>query len=386
MSAGLQQTLTPRQYRITTAIFFFISGFSYATWASRIPAIQQKLHLNEAQLGGVLFALPVGLILTIPLTGNLLGRYSSRYILFIGTIAFNVMLCLLGFSAEVWQLVAVLFVFGASRSFMNISVNAQSVSVQQLYQKSIITTFHGIWSMAGFAAAALGYLMVAAKIIPQYHYLIVGLMLIALAVVYFPKTLDQKPIAPEVKRPAFALPQKALVKFGIISFASMACEGTMYDWSGIYFHNEIHATPTIATAGFVVYMVAMMTGRFFGDRAVGRFGIKPILRYSGGLIFCGMLLAAIFPYALVACFGFILIGFGVACVVPLVFSMAGKSPNLSSGAAIASVSTVGYIGFLIVPPVVGFIAQTSSLRWSFAIMAMLGALMVIMVNKIEEAA
>lgn len=374
---------TPRKIRIATAAFFFISGFGYATWASRIPALQQKLHLNDAQLGAVLFALPVGLMLTIPVTGSLLGRYSSRNIMFIGTVAFNLMLTLLGFTSEVWQLVLVLFCFGSSRNLMNISVNAQSVGVQKLYNRSIITTFHGIWSMAGFSAAALGYLMVAGKIPPSYHFLIVGAMLILLAFFFFSNTLHQKPSQQE-KKPAFVLPDKSLVKFGLISFASMACEGTMYDWSGIYFHKEIHATSAIATAGFVVYMIAMTGGRFFGDRLVNNIGIKPMLRYSGVLIFIGMLLAALFPYPIIAGVGFILIGFGVSCVVPLVFSMAGKSKTLSSGSAIASVSTVGYLGFLMVPPVVGFIAQAASLRWSFAVMATLGALMVWMVQQIKD--
>lgn len=382
MTASSAQT-SPKSYRIATAVFFFISGFGYSSWASRIPAIQQKLHLNEAQLGAVLFALPVGLMLTLPVTGNLLSRFSSRNIMFIGTVAFNLMLALLGFTTEIWQLVFVLFCFGSSRNLMNISVNAQSVSVQQLYKKSIFTTFHGIWSMAGFAAAALGYLMVSGEISPAYHFLIVGLLLIGIAIYCFPKTLNQKPVQQE-KRPAFVLPDKSLVKFGLISFASMACEGTMYDWSGIYFQKEVHASATIATAGFVVYMIAMTTGRFLGDRLVNRIGTKPMLRYSGILIFAGMLLSAIFPIPVVAGFGFVLIGFGVACVVPLVFSIAGKSKTLSSGSAIASVSTVGYLGFLMVPPVVGFIAQAAGLRWSFALMACLGALMVLMVSIIKD--
>lgn len=373
-----------KTHRIATAIFFFISGFGYATWASRIPALQQKLHLNEAQLGAVLFALPVGLMLTLPITGNLLSRFSSRNVMFAGTVAFNLMLALLGFTTQVWQLVLVLFCFGSSRNLMNISVNAQSVSVQAFYKKSIITTFHGIWSMAGFAAAAVGYLMVSGKIPPSYHFLVVGIMLIAFAFYFFSDTLNQKPVQQRERKPAFALPDKSLVKFGLICFASMACEGTMYDWSGIYFQKEVHASASIATAGFVVYMIAMTTGRFFGDWLVNRIGIKPMLRYSGILIFAGMLLSALFPFPLLAGFGFILIGFGVACVVPLVFSIAGKSKTLSSGSAIASVSTVGYLGFLMVPPLVGFIAQAAGLRWSFALMAALGILMVFMVSKVEE--
>ncbi len=383
MAEAIRPLKSPKTIRIATAVFFFISGFSYATWASRIPTLQQKLHLNEAELGAVLFALPAGLMLTIPITSWFLSRQSSNKVMFAGTVCFNLMLALIGFTNQVWQLVIVLFLFGSSRNLMNISVNAQSVGVQGLYNRSIITTFHGVWSMAGFAAAALGYLMVAGTVPTSYHFLSVGFLMIGLAFWFFSNTLHQQPAAQE-KKSAFVLPDKSLVKFGLISFASMACEGTMYDWSAIYFHKEVHATATVATAGFVIYMIAMTTARFFGDYLVNRFGIKPMLTYSGILIFTGMLIAAAFPIAIVAGFGFILIGFGVACVVPLVFSMAGKSKTLSSGSAIASVSTVGYLGFLMVPPVVGFIAQAANLRWSFAVMAGLGAMMIWMVSKIRE--
>src|SRR5919206_2531880 len=108
MAAGAARAVSPQKIRIATAVFFFVSGFGYSTWASRVPAIQQRLHLNEAQLGATLFALPVGLMLTLPVTGTLLSRYSSRNILLIGTLLFNGMLSLLGFVTQTWQLVVVL--------------------------------------------------------------------------------------------------------------------------------------------------------------------------------------------------------------------------------------------------------------------------------------
>jgi len=172
--------------------------------------------------------------------------------------------------------------------------------------------------------------------------------------------------------------------WGLTCFASMACEGTMYDWSGIYFKKAVHTSGKTATLAFVVYMVAMTIGRFTGDRLANRLGIKKMLQYSGALICGGLLTAALLPYAFSAGLGFIMAGFGVSCVVPLVFTMAGKSTSMSSGPAIAAVSTIGYIGFLLVPPMVGFIAQASSLRWSFAFIALFGALIAVFVSKTES--
>ncbi|MDB5116765.1 MAG: transporter [Mucilaginibacter sp.] len=374
---------TPKQLRIANAVFFFISGFGYASWASRIPTIQHQLHLNEAQLGGILFALPIGLMLTLPLTGRLLSTYSSRSVMLFGALFFSVVLGFIGFSFSVWQLVLGLFCFGVSRNLFNISTNAQAVGVQALYDKSIMATFHGIWSLAGFAGAAGGYFMVYYNIGTAYHLLGVSILLIIFTLWFISGTIYQEPV-PQQRKKLFTLPEKSLITFSLICFASMACENTMYDWSGIYFEKVIHVSRAGATAGFVVYMIAMTLGRFVGDAAVNKFGIKNLLRFSGVFIFCGLLLSVLFPFQLTAAFGFILVGLGVSCIVPMVFQMAGKSTTMSSGTALASISSIGYLGFLIVPPFIGFIAQVAGLQWSFGLISLLGALIVVLVYSINN--
>lgn len=300
-----------------------------------------------------------------------------------GALMFNVVLFLLGLGTQAWQFAIILFGFGSARNLLNLSVNAQSVGVQSLYKKSVITTFHGIWSLAGFAGAAVGYLMVRLNVGLFYHLGAISILLCAASLYFYPYTFYQKP-KPVERKPFLILPDKHMLKFAIISFACMACENTMYDWSAIYFDKAVHASNATATAAFVAYMVAMTTGRFVGDKLVVRTGIKALLNYSGWFIFCGLMLAVMLPYPITAGAGFMLVGLGVSCVVPLVFSIAGKSATLSSGAAIASISTIGYFGFLLVPPLVGYVAQAAGLRWSFGIIAMLGGLIVWMVSKIKE--
>jgi MFS family permease len=357
--------------RIAIIVFFFVSGFGFSSWASRIPTIQQQLHLNEAQLGAVLFTMPIGLLATLPVTGALLSRFDSRLVMLTGAILFNIMMSVIGFATHTWQLVLALFCFGSSRNLLNISANAQSIGVQALYPRPIIASFHAVWSLAGFGGAALGSLMVSLHFSPGYHFLLVSLLLTILVCCAFSGSLPQRPTARE-RRPWFALPDKTLLKFGMISFASMACEGTMYDWSGIYFRKAVHTSGETATIGFVVYMIAMTLGRLTGDRLTHRFGIRKMLTCSGLMIGCGLLLATLLPYPRTAGLGFMLTGFGVSCVIPLVFSMAGRSAGMSSGSAIAAVSTVGYLGFLIVPPLIGTVAEFASLRWSFGLMAIFG--------------
>ncbi|MCW3467242.1 MFS transporter [Chitinophaga nivalis] len=383
MLAEIDTAANARQYRIAISVFFFISGLGYSTWASRIPSIQQQLHLNEAQLGAVLLALPIGLMLTMPVTGKLLGAFSSRKIMLYGALVFNVILSLPGFATSVWQLALVLFCFGSARNLLNLSMNAQAVHIQHMHHQSIITTFHGIWSIAGFTGAAIGYLMVTMNVAPSYHLLIISILLLGFTLVYYPKTYADQPIVSDIKKPVFSLPDKSLLKYSLICFACMATENTMYDWSGIYFQKVVHASKPTATAAFVIYMIAMTTGRFAGDKLVATIGIKKILHYSGWLILTGLSLAIIFPYPLPAGIGFVFAGFGVSCVVPLVFSLAGKSKNTNGGQTLAAISTIGYLGFLVVPPLVGFVAQATSLRYSFAIMAICGVLIIGMVRGIK---
>jgi MFS family permease len=376
---------TPKQLRIACAIFYFISGFGYSTWASRIPTIKHQLHLNEAQLGTVLLALPIGLMLTMPVTSWLLSKYSSRAVMLFGSLFLSVILICIGFANSMWQLILVLLCFGSARNLMTLSINTQGVAVQALYTKSIMATFHGIWSLAGFAGAAAGLIMVYFNIAPTYHFVFVSIALTLFTFYFIKDTIYQKPFK-QTRRPVFSLPDKYLLKFSLICFACMACENTMYDWSALYFQKEVNPDKTVAAAAFTIYLIAMTSGRFFGDKLITRFGIKKILRFSGLFMFCGLLMAVILPFTITAVIGFILVGFGVSCVVPMIFSLAGKSTNMSSSSALASISTVGYLGFVLVPPFVGFVAQNAGLRLSFGIIAMFGAVIVFLVSKIKTEA
>jgi len=327
--------------------------------------------------------MPIGLMVTMPFTSNFLRVYSSSRIMLIGAMIFNIALGLLGYVAQYWRLLLLLLCFGSSRNVLNLSINTESVGLQALYSRSIITTFHGIWSLAGFAGSALGYLMVYFNVIPAMHLLTVSGTFILLALFFYPRTLQQQPVAQQ-RKPVFTLPDKALLKFALICFASMGCENIMYDWSEIYLQKAAGASHSTAIAGFVVFMVFVTTGRFAGDRLVNRHGVKILMRYSSLLVITGLSLAVLLPYIPVVIAAFGLIGLGVSCIVPLVFSQAGKSATMSSGAAVAAVSTVGYLGFLMVPPLIGFIAQAANMRWAFGIFISLGLLMFWMTSKVES--
>src|SRR5215210_69282 len=364
-------TYSKRSHRIAVASFFFILGFCFASWASRIPDIQQKLGLNETQLGMVLFALPIGLFISLPVSGWLISRKGSKKIVCIASLCYACILVALGFAEKTFQLVAALFAFGFAGNMANISMNTQAVGVENLYKRNIMASFHGIWSLAGFSGAAVGTLMNGLEIYPGYHFLVVLTFTVSIFLVAAPFLLNKDNQVNE-NPPFLALPHKSLLSLGLIAFCSMLCEGAMFDWSGIYFKKVVQARPSMISAGYTAFMCTMALSRFVADYFTFKYGFKRIIQASGLIIMTGLLLAVLIPYLYSAIVGFLLVGVGVSSVVPLVYSAAGKSKILSPGVALASVSTISFFGFLIGPPLIGVLAGISSLRLSFAVIALMG--------------
>ncbi len=375
--------VSPARLRRASFVYFFLSGFGYSSWTSRIPYVKESLHLDDAHFGTLLFLMPVGLIMTMPFTGKLLDHFPSRKIMLIGAIAYNVVLAALGFCTIGWVLGIALFFFGSSRNLMNLAMNAQAIGVQSKYSRSIMSSFHAVWSLAGFAGAAFGYLMVVNHILPGPHLLGVALAITAMTLYFYKDTLDEKPL-PATKKPLFSLPPKNMLVFSLICFGSMACENTMYDWSGIYIRQVLKESSASATIAFVLYMVAMTSGRLIGDRVADKYGIKKVLLGSGVLIFSGMTITVASPFLPLTLIGYILTGLGVSCVVPFVFGLAGKIPMANPGAALASVSSIGYLGFLLIPPMIGYVSQVSSLRVSFGIISLMGLFIILLSRRIPS--
>ncbi len=359
-----------RKHRIAVSVFFFIAGFTYASWASRIPDIQARLQLNEAGLGSALLAIPIGLMTCLTVAGALVTRFGSRNMLLVGAFFYAIDLMLIGLVQTTFQLWLVLFVFGMAGNLMNISVNTQAVATEKLYSKPIMASFHGVWSLAGFSGAAMGTLMVSLRWTTSQHFILAGALGMVFAVLFFSSTLSTP--KETGKQPAFVWPDKSIVQFGVIAFCCLLCEGTMFDWSGVYFKKIVSAPPRYQTLGYAAFMGCMATGRFIADRWVLCLGSKKVLMFSGICITVGIFLAVLFPTLLMATIGFSLVGFGVCSVVPIVYSLSGQSKTMNPGQAIAAVSTVGFAGFLIGPPLIGFVAQASSLQWSFALVGLVG--------------
>lgn len=359
-----------RYQRIAVSIYFFIAGLTFASWACRIPDIKNRLQLSDAGLGSVLIALPAGLMASLPLSGYLVGKFGSRKVLAIASVAYPLILVLIGCVHTTFFMVITLFLFGMFANLFNISVNTQGVGVELQYQRPIMSSFHGVWSLAGFTGAVVGTFMVSYHLQPMYHFIAISVVCIVLGFVAFKHTLQHD--TGKKDQPLFAVPDKSLFLLGLIAFCCLVCEGTMFDWSGIFFEKVIKASANYTTVGYTAFMFTMAGGRFIGDWLTTTLGAKKLLQISGILVATGLMVAVVFPTLIMATLGFLMVGMGVSTVVPLVYSAAGKSTTMTPGAALAAVSTIGFIGFLVGPPVIGFIAQASNLKWSFSFIALLG--------------
>lgn len=371
MIASLAAPRPRHVHRLAVSASFLLQGLCFSTWASRIPTVQQRLHLSETELGGVLLAVPVGLLASLPITGWLVARYGSRAVTVAAVLLYAGMLPLLGLAQTTTQLMAALVLFGFGSNMANIGVNTQGVGVEALYGKSILATFHGVWSLAGFVGAALGTAMIGWGISPLQHFTFMAILIwlgVALMRPYLVPTDAPGP----ANQPIFVLPGKSLLILGVLAFCSLLAEGTMFDWSGVYFRKIVLAQKAWVGLGFAAFMSMMASGRFVADWFANRFGRARTLQLSGLLTTMGLSLAVAWPTLVMASLGFMLVGLGVSSVVPLVYSVAGRSRTMPAGMALAAVSTVGFSGFLLGPPLIGLVAGATSLRVSFAIIACMG--------------
>lgn len=369
--------LNRRKSRLAVSAVFFAYGLTFASWASRIPTIQQELNISDGILGLVLFALPAGLFLCLPFSGWIINHFGSKKVVIVSGLIYTVLLLAIGIAQDLAQLISILFAFGFFSSLLNIAVNTQAAGVESNYDKPIMASFHGMWSLAGFAGAAIGTVMMGYRISPAYHFLVI-LVLMLFIIALSTGNLIEKDAGQSSDGLKFVMPDKPLLKLGIIAFCSLICEGTMFDWSGVYFLKIVKAEPAWVGAGYTAFMIAMASGRFIADWLTHKIGVQRVLQLSGSMTVCGLLIAVLFPQTIPAIIGFLIVGLGVSSVVPLAYSAASKSRTMPASQALSTVTTIGFFGLLAGPPIVGLIAGETDLKIAFTFLIFMGMLVLIL--------
>ncbi|MBO9562926.1 MAG: MFS transporter [Niastella sp.] len=373
----------PIIHRVAASCFFFVCGFVFATWASRIPAVKEQFGLNEAELGAVLFMLPLGALVALPFAGWAVSVLGSRLMNFASAIAYALVLLFIGYSSTVFMLSVALFLFGFCGNVLNIAMNTQALLVQEeMYDKSLLSSFHGLWSIGAMTAAGLGGYTMKIGATTTQHFMTVAVIVtvISSAMVFY---LIRK-TKPAGEQKIFAWPDKTLWLLGAICFCCAICEGAMADWSSLYYKQVLNDLQRVSTSGYMVFACMMALGRLVGDGVIGKLSYKKALMLDGSLVTIGLLLATSVAHPVAVLIGFGLIGFGVATVIPIVYSLSAKTTTMSTSAALAAVSTVGFSGFLVGPPMIGFIAHQTGLRYALLLLSLLGLIILWLCRKVRQ--
>ncbi len=359
-----------------TALFFIFGGIS-ASWASRIPTIKEAFGVNDSAWGFVLLYISIGTLITLPIAGKIIEKLGSKKATLLFLLTYLVLLIGIGYWEVLWQLKVNLVLFGAISNITNISINTQAIKVSKLYKGQIIGSLHGTWSIGGFAASWLGAEMISSYVPPLEHFIYYSTIGIIISLLLFkyliPETNDttsDNPILEEKK--GFQLPDKNLVLLGLLAFFAMVAEGMMTDWSSEYMKHVTHAPIQLIGYGLTAYMFAMASGRFISDFTVRRFGEQRTLLFCGILLFIGLGASVLFPGVYTTIISFMIVGLGVSAVVPMCYNLAGHTKTMPPQQALTLITSIGFIGFFLGPPVIGFIAQHSSLKTAFAIVAFFG--------------
>jgi MFS family permease len=369
--------------RLAISIYFFFSGLVFSSWVSRIPHIKDEFGFNEAELGGILFMLPLGSLAALPISGWLVQKFSSRVIGLLSILLYTVLLYGIAAAEQVFQLSVTLFLFGVVGNFCNIALNAQGLSIQERIKKPILSSLHAMWSLGAFVAAAISGWSMKMGYSTDLHFLLVAVLasFVALVLVYL-FVDDVGSDGREQK--IFVLPNRSLLLLGVICFCVAMTEGAMADWSSLYYRQVANEMHNVSTAGYTAFAFCMATGRFVGDFFIHRFGHSRVLKFNGGLILTGIVLALTVSIPAVVILGFALVGFGVSSGIPIVYMLSAKNKTMAPAAALAAVSSLGFTGFLIGPPIIGFIAQLTGLRYALTIVAIMGLIVWVLSMRVKS--
>lgn len=383
METTIIQTNIGKNARIATNALFFLCGISFASWASRIPDMKELLQLSDAALGTVLFAMPIGSLTALPIAGVIIHKFGSKKITFLAVLVYFIALPLLGLSASPVTLAISLFIFGFGSDLLNIAMNVQAVGVEKIQKRSIMSSFHAVFSIGFMLGAALGGLIAKQGISTFHHLVAIGSLDLLIGIISFSYLLQHDHKSDE-NQPLFAIPDKSLIILGVICFCGMLCEGAMADWSVLYYKQIMDNPNGFATAGFTAFSVLMVVGRIFGDRILQNFGLRKTLLINCLFVFVGMSIAIFISLPEAVVIGFGITGLGLSTIVPLIYSEAGHSKTMAAGVALAAISTLGIAGFLIGPVMIGYLSEFFSLKIALSSLILLGLIGSFLTTKISN--
>lgn len=375
----MQQAATDdatRRARRAIAVVFAMNGMVGGSFATSIPWLREHLGLSHGWLGIALVCVMLGASAAMPVSARLAHRYGPRRSMAWLSLMCCMLLPLPAFAPALGWLCLALFVYGCGLGLMDVAMNAHGVQIEERYGRSVMSGLHGMWSVGTLVGGAVGAVAAESGVDGRLHLGLVAPVSAAVAVIACRWALDIRAEsvpgeAASEEPPRFALPTRGVLAIGLIGFCAVFAEGASMDWSGIYLRDVIGADPGLAASAFTAFACTMAVVRLAGDAVVRRIGAVRAVRVSGLVAAAGCALVVAASTPALAVTGFALIGVGVAVVVPLAFAAAGRTAAAAPGQAIAGVATLAYASGLAAPAAVGWIAEATSLSFSFGLVTVL---------------
>ncbi|REE01603.1 MFS transporter [Marinoscillum furvescens] len=337
-------------------LVFFGNSFLFGNWITRIPDVKNALGLSEMDLGLALLGAPLGALTVMPVAGWVISRLEpGRTAIWFGVLH-ALSLYFLGLPGDFWMLLCALYFFGITNGIMDIAMNSSASIHEGATPYPIMSTCHGLWSIGAMLGSGLGSVAAGAQLAVDQHLLVV-FVVTTLLLVLVSRPLSSLTEAGASAKKKFALPTGLLLLFAIMAFCVMVCEGAIADWSSVYMAEVIESDPYLVGIAYSGFALCMTIGRLWGDAIIPVLGRKRVLQVGGVIAVLGLAVALFQQHAWLVIAGFSISGIGYSCIVPVLFSAAASTPGYTAGSAIAAVTTIGYTGFLIGPPFIGFLAE-----------------------------
>ncbi|UQU66108.1 MFS transporter [Couchioplanes caeruleus] len=376
---------TLRRARAATSVIFAVHGAVTGTFAARVPWIADHAGIGAGGLGVALLMPGIGALLAMPLSARLAHRYDLRALTRTLILLWCAALMLPSLPTTIYLLCPLLVLYGAAAGLADVAMNAQAVIIEERYGRSVMSSFHGFWSVGGLAGSAVAALAARAGLDARVHFLVTASALAALSVAASARLLPHRPEPEADAPPAFALPSRAVLPIGLVALCAVFAEGAGLDWSAVYIRDVLGGAASTAALTVSVFSISMAVARFAGDRVIHRLGPVSTVRLAALCACIGAATVVLGGQVLVVALGFGLLGVGIAVVVPLVFATAGRIGD-HPGRSLAGVAGIAYGSGLVAPGIIGGIAHLSSLTVSFVLVVALTAVMGLSARVLRPAA
>ncbi|MEV5528625.1 MFS transporter [Streptomyces prunicolor] len=367
-----------RSARVATFVYFSLCGTLMGTWVVNIPAIEERVGVSHATLGGLLVLLGLGAFIGMQVAGSLTDKLGARIVVPATAVLCSAALVLPGLPREPWTLAAALLVFGFCNGCLDVSMNAHAVHVEKAYGRPVMSAFHATFSVGGVLAALVGAATASAGLSPAAGMATMGALGIVTALVTARALLPTTPTAPagQVEHTPAAGPRRTSRRIWILAALAlmvMLCEGAANDWSALHLKDVLGAPASTAAFAYGTFAATMTIGRLLADRLVARFGSMAILRYGATTAAVGITIVTVSPWIWVAFAGWALFGLGLSGCVPQLFSAAGHADPAAAGANVSRVAGLGYVGMLAGPAAIGWLTHLVALNHAFVLLILLCA-------------